>query len=90
MKGVASTGTSASSAARCERIDRLDVRDVIARRAAQELAALNDSTGYYVNLGIGMPTLVANYVPAGIPVHGSPFAAAMRSGASSGLVAIVS
>jgi 3-oxoacid CoA-transferase subunit B len=46
----------------------LDVREVIARRAAQELAALNVSTGYYVNLGIGMPTLVANYVPAGIPV----------------------
>ena len=59
---------SASSAAPCERIDRLDVREVIARRAAQELAALNGSTGYYVNLGIGMPTLVANYVPAGIPV----------------------
>ena len=45
-----------------------DVREVIARRAAQELQALTADTGYYVNLGIGMPTLVANYVPEGIPV----------------------
>ncbi len=46
----------------------MDVREVIARRAAQELAGLSAATGYYVNLGIGMPTLVANYVPAGVPV----------------------
>ena len=45
-----------------------DVREVIARRAAQELRTLTADTGYYVNLGIGMPTLVANYVPEGIPV----------------------
>ena len=45
-----------------------DVREVIARRAAQELLTLTADTGYYVNLGIGMPTLVANYVPDGIPV----------------------
>jgi 3-oxoacid CoA-transferase subunit B len=45
-----------------------DVREVIARRAAQELLTLTADTGYYVNLGIGMPTLVANYVPEGIPV----------------------
>jgi 3-oxoacid CoA-transferase subunit B len=38
-------------------------RDRIVKRAAQEL-----QNGYYVNLGIGMPTLVANYVPAGIEV----------------------
>lgn len=35
----------------------------IAKRIAQEL-----QDGYYVNLGIGIPTLVANYVPKGIEV----------------------
>ncbi|MFL5520710.1 MAG: 3-oxoacid CoA-transferase subunit B [Gemmatimonadales bacterium] len=45
-----------------------DVREVIARRAAQELLSLTAETGFYVNLGIGMPTLVANYVPDGVPV----------------------
>ena len=46
----------------------VDVRDQIARRAAQELLSLTPATGYYVNLGIGIPTLVANYVPPSIPV----------------------
>ena len=41
----------------------MDKREAIARRIAQELR-----DGYYVNLGIGMPTLVANCVPAGIEV----------------------
>jgi len=44
-----------------------DSRDVIVQRAAQELLSLTEETGYYVNLGIGMPTMIADCAPAGVP-----------------------
>src|SRR5690242_10498275 len=40
-----------------------DKRERIVKRIARELR-----DGFYVNLGIGMPTMVANYVPAGMQV----------------------
>jgi len=42
---------------------KADPRETIARRIAEEL-----KDGFYVNLGIGIPTLVSNFVPAGIEV----------------------
>src|SRR5437868_3191904 len=41
----------------------MDIRERIVKRIAREL-----KDGDYVNLGIGMPTLVANYVPPGIDI----------------------
>lgn len=38
-------------------MDKAAVRELIARRAEKEI-----ESGYYVNLGIGMPTMVANYI----------------------------
>ena len=38
-------------------------REQMAERAAKEL-----QEGYYVNLGIGIPTLVANYIPANMRI----------------------
>ena len=39
-------------------------KDTIAKRIAQEL-----KNGFYVNLGIGIPTLIANHVPPGIAIE---------------------
>lgn len=41
----------------------MDKRELIARRIGKEL-----KDGFYVNLGIGIPTLIANFIPPGIEV----------------------
>ena len=41
----------------------MNAKELIARRIAREI-----EDGFYVNLGIGIPTLVSDYVPAGIDV----------------------
>lgn len=44
----------------------MDAQTIIAKRIAQELRP-----GMLINLGIGIPTLVANYVPQGVNVFSS-------------------
>ncbi|KAG5495208.1 hypothetical protein JKF63_02263 [Porcisia hertigi] len=57
-KLTVSGGSSKASSVNCD-----DDRQKIARRAALEFA-----NGMYVNLGIGIPTEAANYIPAGVTV----------------------
>ncbi|KAI0399356.1 succinyl-CoA:3-ketoacid-coenzyme A transferase subunit B [Xylaria palmicola] len=51
-------GDDGAAAAAATKLGAADSRTRIARRAAQEL-----QDGYYVNLGVGIPTLAASYVP---------------------------
>jgi 3-oxoacid CoA-transferase subunit B len=55
--------TMATIPAKPEKQKDVEKRERIVRRIARDL-----KDGYYVNLGIGMPTLVANYVPDGVEV----------------------
>jgi 3-oxoacid CoA-transferase subunit B len=59
---VSNTAESKGSASE-GKAREIEKRERIVKRAAQELR-----DGFYVNLGIGMPTLVANHVPPGIEV----------------------
>lgn len=65
-RSPAAGGATATAAAsgKQKSAEAQDTRDRIARRAAREF-----KDGMYCNLGIGIPTLASNFVPAGMTVH---------------------
>src|SRR5689334_12845890 len=62
-KSAAAKSDSRTQEMSTETLTKGWTRNQMAQRAAKELR-----DGYYVNLGIGIPTLVANYVPQGMTV----------------------
>ncbi|KAF1837420.1 3-oxoacid CoA-transferase [Decorospora gaudefroyi] len=63
IKKLRNPSTSSSKDASSDKNAAAERRDRIARRAAKEL-----KQGYYVNLGVGIPTAAASFVPDGVKV----------------------